>query len=246
MDKKPNTTETLPPFNKLIDRMTQSDALLLMLDSHAEVIPIIREVLPEIESAVNLIYNRLIKSNTSRLIYVGAGTSARIGVQDGAELYPTFGWPLNRIDFIIAGNKNALIKPIEDAEDDIKDASRQFKKTRIKEDDVIIALSASGKTPFTLELIKQSKKKGALTIVIVNNDDTGLENYCDKVLMLNTGYEIVAGSTRLKAGTAQKICLNLISTLLMTTMGKVQNGKMINLVATNQKLRERKLKIGYC
>ena len=174
---------------------------------------------------------------------LGAGTSARIGVQDGSELFPTFGWPKSRVKFIIAGGKKALLKSIENAEDDIEDAKLQCKSKSISSSDVVIGLSASGSTPFTNEVLKIATKIGACTIGITNNEKTSLEKFSKFCLVLNTGGELIGGSTRLKAGTSQKIILNIISTLLFSKLGYVKDGLMVNLKPTNKKLVLRKIKI---
>lgn len=234
-------TEEQPPKSMWIDKMSTYNALKVMLDNQAEAINAINLALNDIEKAVNAIFKRLHKYPDSRIIYVGAGTSARIGVQDGTELFPTFGWPKNRVDYIIAGGFKSLTEPIENAEDNIEDGKRQVKKLNITSIDVVIALAASGTTPFTVGVINEVNKINALTIGIGNNEKTKLQKVANYGITLNTGFEILAGSTRLKAGTSQKICLNLISTLCMSKLNRMKNGIMSNLVATNKKLRKRKI-----
>ena len=233
-------TEEQPPKSMWIDKMSTYNALKVMLDNQAEAINAINLALNDIDKAVNAIFKRLHTYPDSRIIYVGAGTSARIGVQDGTELFPTFGWPKNRVDYIIAGGFKSLTEPIENAEDNIEDAKRQVKKLNITSFDVVIALAASGTTPFTLGVINEVNKINALTIGIGNNEKTKLQKVANYGITLNTGFEILAGSTRLKAGTSQKICLNLISTLCMSKLNRMKNGIMSNLIATNKKLRKRK------
>lgn len=228
---------------KSIDNLPLIDALSLMIDEQKMSVIVLNEILDVLELTVEKVVMRLKNSKTSRLIYVGAGTSGRIGVQDGVELYPTFGWPFKRLDFIIAGGIEALIKPIEGAEDDVKKAQLNFKKAKIKKEDIVFGLSASGNTPFTCEILKLSKQAGALTIAISNNHIGKILNFGQLKLILNTRQEVVAGSTRLKAGTSQKICLNIISTMVMTKLGFVKNGMMVNLQALNRKLKKRKLHI---
>ena len=234
----------LSPLNHLpIDKMNNKEALLLMLDSHDKSIKAVGAIIEDIEEVVESIYNQLSLNKRSRLIYVGAGTSGRIAVQDGAELYPTFGWPKSRLDFIIAGGMKSLVASVENAEDDILNASKALQNLQINKNDIIIALAASGNTPFTSFILKESYNIGALTVGISNNPKGSILNFSKHKLFLNTGAEVVEGSTRLKAGTSQKICLNLISTLLMIKLGYVKNGKMINLVVSNKKLRDRKMRI---
>ena len=234
------TTETLPTPDQYIDLLDNNIALSLMLSNQSEAIEAIRQSLPSIEKAVSEIFNTLSNNKKSKLIYVGAGTSARIAVQDGVELYPTFNWPKKRISYIIAGGDKALTRSIEGAEDLENEKVEYLVKSKIRDIDVVIGLAASGSTKFTVKIIKLAKSLGALTIGVSNNKNSILEKASNIPILLNTGMEIVAGSTRLKAGTAQKICLNLISTLVMTRLGNVKNGMMNNLVVTNAKLKNRR------
>ena len=231
-------TEKQPPQKFWIDQLDTSEALKVMLDNHNQSILAIKNALPEIEVVVEKIVRKLNKSLTSRIIYTGAGTSGRIGVQDAIELYPTFGW--DRVGYIIAGGDKALTKSIEDAEDNIENAKKEIKKLKINKDDIVIGIAASGYTPFTIQVIKEAKKLGSLTIGIGNNFNAKLQKTADLGINLLTGYEILAGSTRLKAGTSQKIVLNLISTLCMAKLKRVRNGLMSHLVVTNNKLKKRK------
>ena len=236
-------TEEQPPQHLWIDKMENMQALEAMLENHEGSISAVKLALNDINLAVNEMFKNLNSCQYTRIIYVGAGTSARIGVQDGTELYPTFGWPKDRVDYIIAGGKSALTQPIENAEDDVEEAENMFKKLKITNNDILIGVSASGQTPFTLAVINKANKVNALTIGIGNNKGTKLQKIARFGITLQTGYEILAGSTRLKAGTAQKICLNLISTLCMSKLERIKNGKMSHLVATNNKLRIRKKNI---
>ena len=200
----------------------------------------VRKSIKTIESGVIKIVKHLKSFKKGRLIYVGAGTSGRIGIQDGVELYPTFSWPKDRMDFIIAGGSNAVFNSVENAEDDTISAKKIVGEKLINSNDVVIGLAASGNTPFTCKVLEEAKSRKALTISISNNPTGKLLEYGLVKIVLNTEEEVIAGSTRLKAGTAQKICLNIISSLVMTKLGYVKNGKMINLVPTNKKLRDRK------
>ena len=234
------TTETLPTPDQYIDLLDNNVALSLMLSNQSEAIEAVRQSLPSIEKAVSEIFNTLSNNKKSKLIYVGAGTSARIAVQDGVELYPTFNWPKKRVSYIIAGGDMALTRSIEGAEDLENEKVEYLVKSKIRDIDVVIGLAASGSTKFTVKIIKLAKSLGALTIGVSNNENSILEKASNIPILLNTGMEIVAGSTRLKAGTAQKICLNLISTLVMARLGNVKNGMMNNLVVTNVKLKNRR------
>ena len=229
-------TEYLDNRKKPIDQVNDEDALKVMLNSHAESIEVINSVLKDIQKATIQMYDHLSKTKDSKIIYAGARTSARIGVQDGAELYPTFGWAREKVGFLIAGNKQALFESIENAEDRVDSV---LDEVVVSSQDIVLALAASGNTPYTCKVVEEANKIGALTIGISNNRDGKLLTISKLKICLDTGSEIVAGSTRLKAGTAQNICLNLISTLLMSKFGRVKNGQMSHMVVTNNKLRIR-------
>ena len=226
-----------------IDKMSKKARFQLMINSNEEAVLAVKKAENEINEIIDQIYKRLNISKKSRIIYCGAGTSARIAVQDGAELYPTFGWPQNRLDFIIAGDKKALFKPVENAEDDVLNASSLVFKKKINQNDVVIGLAASGNTPFTCQVMEEAKNIGALTVGVSNNYYGLLNKISELSVFLDTGPEVVTGSTRLKAGTAQKICMNIISTGLMIKMGRVKNGEMNFLIATNKKLIKRQIRI---
>ena len=174
-----------------------------------------------------------------RLIYVGAGTSGRLAVQDGAELVPTFNWPPDRLVMLIAGGKDALLRSVENAEDETVQAVKLLKQHRIKPADVLIAVAASGTTPFTLACLREAKRAGALTVGIANNADTPLLGEAECAIWLDTGPEPIAGSTRMKAATAQRVALNLLSSLVMIRLGRVHDGLMVDVQAINAKLVKR-------
>lgn len=178
-----------------------------------------------------------------RLIYAGAGTSARIAVQDGAELLPTFGWPADRVAFAVAGGEAALLRPVENAEDGINAAAARIGDLKVGFNDVVVAVTASGETPFTLAALRTGKAAGALTIGVASNAGATLLMEAEHAILLATGAEPVAGSTRMKAGTAQKVALNLFSTMLMVRLGRVYRGQMVDMIATNEKLRKRAVRM---
>lgn len=233
-------TETKSNQHEDIDKMNDDQYFDLMVNTNAEALRSISNAESDIKNVINNAFKILENNKTGRIVYCGAGTSIRIGVQDGSELYPTFGWPHKRIDFIIAGGYKALIRAIERSEDNIKDAVSQVINKNINKKDVVIGLAASGNTPFTHQVLKEAKQRGSLTVGIINNKNGLIKNVCDHVIVLDTGPEVVLGSTRLKAGTAQKVCLNIISTGLMVKFGRVKNGMMNFLVPTNKKLIDRK------
>ena len=236
-------TESILDQNKFIEELSDFDALELMIENQYNSYNAVKASLSQILRSVNEIHKRLEESVSGRLIYVGAGSSGRIGVQDGVELFPTFGWEKKRLDYVIAGGKNALIESIEGAEDNTNEAKNQVHLKKIAYKDVVIGLTASGATPFTISFVKEAKLKGALTIGISNNINSLIEKEVDYAIILDTGAEVISGSTRLKAGTAQKICLNTISTLLMIKFKKVKNGQMIFMKDSNNKLKLRRKRI---
>ena len=238
----PQTEQTFKK-SKPIDHLSSANAISLMIKEHRRASLDVFKAAKSIEIATDKIYQHLNLNAKGRLIYVGAGTSGRIGVQDGVELLPTFNWPKSRLDYIIAGGNAALLNSIENAEDDILEATKIVLTKSINSDDVIIGLAASGNTPFTCKVLEEANKKNALTIAISNNPNGKLLEFGKCQIILDTKEELIAGSTRLKAGTAQKICLNIISSLVMVKMGRVKNGKMTHMLPTNQKLRHRRLQI---
>ena len=243
MESNLPATEEIYPSIKQIDHLDTKSAFNLMLEDQMKVYQAIRKNEKIILQLVNYLSKHFATFQRGRLIYCGAGTSARIGVQDGVELLPTFGWPSSRVDFMIAGGKKALLRSIENSEDDSNQAREFFEKKKINSDDIVIGIAASGNTTFTNEILKLSFKNKIKTVAISNNPDGKILKKADFKIILDTKEEVVAGSTRLKAGTAQKICLNIISTLLMTNLGKVKNGMMVNLVPNNKKLKERLIRI---
>tara|TARA_B100001093_G_scaffold414968_1_gene405231 strand:+ start:1787 stop:2530 length:744 start_codon:yes stop_codon:yes gene_type:complete len=245
MSKNTPKTELLYKKSKPIDHLSLFDGLSLMIKEQKNAALEVKKSIKSIEYAIEAIYKHLTANSRGRLIYVGAGTSARIGVQDGVELFPTFNWPKERLDFIIAGGLNALLNAVENAEDDECSAEKFVEEKLICHEDVVIGLAASGNTPFTCRVLQKAKNQKALTVVISNNSNGKILNYGDHKIILNTKAEVIAGSTRLKAGTAQKICLNVISSMVMVKMGRVKNGLMNEMVPTNEKLRLRNKLINF-
>jgi N-acetylmuramic acid 6-phosphate etherase len=220
-----------------LDRLPAIAQVGLLHESQAEAVAAVQPALPSIAAAVEAAAERLRRGG--RLVYCGAGTSARIGVQDGAELLPTFNWPGDKVAFVIAGGEKALLRAVENAEDSAEDGSGQITQLRVGPDDVVLGIAASGNTPFTVAAVEAAREQGALTIGIANNAGSRLLSASDHPILIDTGVEAVAGSTRLKAGTAQKIVLNLISTALMIQLGRVHGGLMVDMRPTNAKLRQR-------
>jgi N-acetylmuramic acid 6-phosphate etherase len=208
-----------------------------MIEGQFAAVAAVRAARSQIEQAAYAMEARLVEGG--RLIYAGAGTSGRLAVQDGAELMPTFSWPKERLLLLIAGGNEALTQAVEGAEDEAEHALALVKTHRIASNDVLIAAAASGTTPFTLACLRGAKAAGALTIGIANNPDTPLLRESDHPVFLDTGAEPIAGSTRMKAGTAQRITLSLLSSMVMIRLGRVYEGLMVDVQATNQKLAKR-------
>jgi N-acetylmuramic acid 6-phosphate etherase len=230
-------TERASPRYSDIDLWEPPDILEAMLEGQMSAVAAVRAALGVIAQAASATEARLREGG--RLVYVGAGTSGRLAVQDGAELVPTFNWPPDRLLLLIAGGKEALLRATEGAEDETAQAIRLVQQHRIASPDVVIAVAASGTTPFTLTCLREAKRRGALTVGIANNRRTPLLDEADCAIPLDTGSEPIAGSTRMKAGTAQRVTLNLLSSLVMIRLGHVHGGLMVDVQAINAKLVRR-------
>ena len=230
-------TEEVDPRFADLDAWSMTCAMEAMWEGQLAAIAAIGRALPAITEATNAATEAL--GDHGRLIYVGAGTSGRVAVQDGAELTPTFAWPQERVKFVIAGGENAFLASVEGAEDDVLDAVKQIDAAHLSPHDVVIAVAASGTTPFTVTALQQAGKYRAVTVGVANNRDTALITSAKYPVLIETGPELIAGSTRMKAGTAQKVVLNLISTGIMLRLGRVYRGMMVNMQITNAKLKRR-------
>ncbi|MFY9955310.1 N-acetylmuramic acid 6-phosphate etherase [Bradyrhizobium sp.] len=220
-----------------LDAWSLASAMEAMWEGQLAAVAAVGRALPAITAATDAAKEAL--GDRGRLIYVGAGTSGRVAVQDGAELPPTFAWPPERLRFIIAGGESALIASVEGAEDDVADALKQIDDVRLSPHDVVIAVAASGTTPFTVAALQQAGTYGIVTIGVASNPGTALLSSAKYPVLVETGRELIAGSTRMKAGTAQKVVLNLISTGIMLRLGRVFRGMMVNMQTTNTKLKLR-------
>ena len=230
------TEEVAPRFADL-DGWSLSSAMDAMWEGQLAAVAAIGHALPAITAATETAKAAL--GDRGRIVYVGAGTSGRVAVQDGAELMPTFAWPNERVHFIVAGGDSAFVTSVEGAEDDIDNAVRQVNAARLTPHDVMIAVAASGTTPFTVAALQQAGSCGAVTIGVANNPGTALLESARFPILVETGPELIAGSTRMKAGTAQKVVLNLISSGIMLRFGRVYRGMMVNMQPTNAKLKRR-------
>ncbi len=246
MSKKPaadfRKTEQTDPRYAQIDSLSPADSLLLQLNSQIEAVRAIEKSLPRIEAASSAALKAVHKTR-GRLIYVGAGTSGRLGIQDGVELTPTFNWPPERCLYLMAGGLRAVFRSVEGAEDSALQGRRRMKLLRPAKDDVVIGIAASGTTPFTIAALKTARAAGAVTIGIANNLEGPLLDACEFPIGLDTGAEVISGSTRLKSGTTQKIVLNMLSNQIMIGLNKVCDGQMVDMRATNDKLRARAVRM---
>ncbi len=231
-------TEELSPRYADIDLWQPADILDAMIEGQLASVAAVRAARGQIEQAALAVEARLRKNG--RLVYVGAGTSGRLAVQDGAELMPTFSWPQERLLLLLAGGTAAMTQAIEGAEDDTARAAELIAEHEIGAADALIAVAASGTTPFTLACLREARRRGALTVGIANNPGTPLLSGAECPIFLATGPEPIAGSTRMNAGTAQRITLSLLSTLIMIRLGRIYRGMMVEVQACNAKLAKRR------
>jgi N-acetylmuramic acid 6-phosphate etherase len=238
---EPADTERPCPRYSGIDVWEPRDALDAMIEAQFAAVAAVRAARGQIEAAARAVEACL--RDRGRLIYAGAGTSGRLAVQDGAELMPTFSWPPERLLLLIAGGSEALLQAVEGAEDQTARAVDLVRRHKVAKGDVLIAVAASGTTPFTLSCLREAGRQGALTVGIANNAGTPLLEEAEHPILLDTGPEPIAGSTRMNAGTAQRITLNLLSSLLMIRLGRVYKGLMVDVQASNAKLAQRRERI---
>ena len=231
------TTEFVSERFAEIDLWPTAIAVEAMLEGQMAAIAAVRPAMQAIAAAADQAAIRLQKGG--RLIYVGAGSSGRIAAQDGAELKPTFGWPADRLRLVVAGGLEALASSVEKAEDDAIAGQTELRGLDLARDDVVVAVAASGRTRFTVAALVEARRAGALAIGIANNPGTPLLAEADIAICAETGGEAIAGSTRMKAGTAQKVILNLFSTAVMIRCGRVYRGRMVEMVVSNDKLMAR-------
>jgi N-acetylmuramic acid 6-phosphate etherase len=230
-------TESLDPRYLDLDLWPTQLAVEAMLEGQMAAIAAIHSQVGAIARAAEAAAGRLGKEG--RLVFAGAGTSGRLAVQDGTELYPTYGWPMERLAFLMAGGLDALTEAQEGAEDDADAARAQVDALAVGASDVVIGVAASGRTPYTVAAIERARAAGALTIGIANNAGSLLLDKAEHTVSVVTGSEIVAGSTRMKAGTAQKAVLNLLSTAIMIRLGLTYQGRMVAMRISNAKLLQR-------
>lgn len=230
-------TEAANPRTAGIDKMSTLDMVRVMNEENRRVPEAIDAELPHIAAAVDLIAAAL--KAGGHLIYVGAGTSGRLGVVDASECPPTFGVDYDLVRGIIAGGEGAMFRAVEGAEDNEALGASELRANGAAAGDVVVGLSAAGRAPYVLGALREARALGAATVGITCNPDSLLAPLCDVVIAPAVGPEVIAGSTRLKAGTAQKLVLNMLSTGAMIRLGYVRGNRMINVRPTNEKLRER-------
>jgi N-acetylmuramic acid 6-phosphate etherase len=221
--------------------MSTLEIVRLMNDEDATVPAAVRPVLPLIAAAVDAITDRL--GRGGRLVYVGAGTSGRLAVLDAAECVPTFSVSPTLVIGLLAGGPDALVSSIEGAEDDPRAAQEDIARANVGADDAVLGIAASGTTPYVLAALEEARDRGALTVAVSNNEPAPILAVADHPIAIVTGPEVLTGSTRLKAGTAQKLVLNMLSTATMVRLGKVHGNRMIDVAVTNRKLRLRAIGI---
>jgi N-acetylmuramic acid 6-phosphate etherase len=230
-------TERPSPRYAAIDLWSPAETLDSMIEGQFGAVAAVHAARAALERAGLAVEQRLRAGG--RLVYAGAGTSGRLAVQDGAELTPTFGWPPERLLLLIAGGVEALLHAVEGAEDASEDGAELARRHRIGDRDALIAVAASGTTAFTVGCLREAAARGALTVGIANNPNTPLLDEADHPIWLDTGAEAIAGSTRMKAGTAQRVALTMLSSLVMIRLGRVYEGLMVDVQASNRKLVRR-------
>jgi N-acetylmuramic acid 6-phosphate etherase len=230
-------TEKISPRYVELDSWSTGEMLAAMYETQLAAAAAVRGALPAIAAAVDEAAPALRRGG--RIVYVGAGTSGRIGVQDGSELPPTYDWPADRVVFAMAGGLGALVRSAEGAEDDEAAGACAMTDAKIGPDDVVIGIAASGATPYTIGALRAATAAGSVTIALANNPGAPLFDVARHRILVETGAEVIAGSTRMKAGTAHKIVLNLFSTAVMVKLNRVYRGLMVHMRARNAKLKRR-------
>jgi len=231
-----STTESSSYYNHL-EQMSVRDLLVNINKEDKTVAQFIERVIPKVELLVEVIVEKM--KAEGRLFYIGAGTSGRLGILDASEIPPTYGMPHGKVIGLIAGGDKAIRKAVEHAEDDQKQAWKDLQECKVTNKDVVIGIAASGRTPYVVGGLKDARDHGLVTACITCNENTEVANHADHPIEVVVGPEFVTGSTRMKAGTAQKLVLNMISTTVMIKLGRVKGNKMVDMQLTNDKLIDR-------
>ena len=236
-----NFTEQRNPNSMHLDEMSVEEIAKLMNEEDWGVPEAIQRAIPEITELIEAVIRAF--KNEGRLIYIGAGTSGRLGILDAVECVPTFGTSPEKVVGLIAGGEQAIKDAVEGAEDSKELAIEDLKKLRLTKNDIVVGIAASGRTPYVIGGLNYAKELGAKTGSLSNNENTKISEIADYPIEVITGPEVLAGSTRLKAGTAQKIVLNMITTISMVKIGKAYENLMVDVLATNEKLVDRAKRI---
>ncbi|HET9993776.1 MAG TPA: N-acetylmuramic acid 6-phosphate etherase [Candidatus Acidoferrum sp.] len=239
--KERRRTEQRNAASKNLDRMTAREIVRLMNREDRKVAAAVGREIPAIARAVDAIVAGMRKGG--RMIYVGAGSSGRMGVLDAAECPPTFGTSSKAVQALIAGGRRAVTGAVEGAEDSVRNAERELRERKLTRNDVVVGITASGTTPFVVAAMKFARGRGATTVAVTSNRRMPVARLAKIVIAAEVGSEVLTGSTRLKAGTAQKMVLNMLSTAVMARLGHVYENLMIDVVQTNEKVAERALRI---
>jgi N-acetylmuramic acid 6-phosphate etherase len=234
-------TETPATQHASLDQYPTAELVGVLVDDQFRAVEAVRAAGSRIATAVGAALPRM--EAGGRLLYVGAGTSGRLGVLDSVELYPTFSWPRERAVALLAGGRDAMFVAVEGAEDDADQGAADIGRVGVGANDVVLLLAASGATPYVLGALRAARAAGALTIGFANNPDAPVTREAEIGITLDTGAEAISGSTRLKAGTSQKIALNTFSSALMVRLNKVYGNLMVDLKATNAKLVRRAIRL---
>ncbi len=235
------TTEKRNPRTMDIDLVSTEEMIRLINDEDKKVAYAVEKEISNIAKAIDLIVDRL--KNGGRLIYMGAGTSGRLGILDASECPPTFGVSHELVQGLIAGGNQAILKAVENIEDSKEEGAKDLKKIDFTYRDILVGIAASGRTPYVLGGLEYARSIGAKTIGVTNNSQAEMYDYVDICIAVEVGGEVVTGSTRMKAGTAQKMVLNMLSTGTMIKLGKVYENLMVDVEPTNLKLIERSKRI---
>ena len=240
-EQKMLKTEMRNPDTTNIDRMTTAEMLECIQRENENAVFSVRKALSEIEIACDIIAEKL--SQGGRLIYIGAGTSGRLGVLDATECPPTFGVPRDMVIGIIAGGEKCMFQAAEREEDNYESGIKDLKDKQLTKNDVVVGISAAGNAQYVIGAINYANELGCETVGITSNENTLITQSAKISIITDTGAEVITGSTRMKAGTAQKIILNMLSTVAMIKLGNVYENMMINLRPTNEKLKNRMIRI---
>lgn len=235
------TTESTNESTRNIDRLESLEIVTLINNEDKKVAEAIEKVLPQIAEAVESIVERFKKGG--RIIYCGAGSSGRMGTLDAVELTPTYSVPPTRAFGLLAGGDEAMYTAVEGAEDSEELALEDLKRVKLTSDDCVIGIAASGRTPYTMAALEFGKQTGAFTISVTCNQDSAMAKIADISIAPVVGPEVINGSTRMKAGTAQKMVVNMLSTAAMVRLGKVYRNYMVHVQPTNEKLVKRAVKM---